>query len=323
MTAGAVIAGRFRVSAPLGSGRHGDLFRATDEQTGGAVAVKLLAAALATDPVYVERFRREAAILHKLRDPSLPELVAFGREGDGPIYMVTELVEGPTVRELLQAGPIAPERALRIARQVLGGLSVAHPAGVVHRDLKPENFQIAAAAGGEQAKIHDFGVARVASKNAALTGYGTILGTAAYMSPEQVRGTTVDGRADLYALGCVVYEMLLGEPPFVREGDVKLMVAHMNEEPLPPSQKNPRLRLSPGLEDWLLRALRKNPDDRWKSAQAMAEALDRVLAGADKGRPVAISGEPVMGMRELEGDSKGATMFQLAVDPASLRRPTA
>ena len=187
-----------------------------------------------------------------------------------------ELVEGQTLRELLRDGrKILPERALELTLGVLDALSYSHKAGIVHRDIKPANVMLTR---NGSVKVMDFGIARaVADTSATMTQTAAVIGTAQYLSPEQARGETVDARSDLYSTGCLLYELLVGRPPFVGESPVSVAYQHVREEPVPPSQLDPMI--TPEIDAIVLKALAKDPDDRYQSAREMKADIARVLAG--------------------------------------------
>jgi len=262
--------GRFDVGGEIARGSMARVYRATRTGDATPLALKLLPPELATAD-NAERFAREIEIIAGLRHPNILSIVESGQDDD-LLWYAMPFVSGSTVRELLQRGLPSLDDTLAIARQVLEGLGYAHQQGVVHRDLKPENVMVT----GATALVMDFGLARTLGSNNRLTGAGMPLGTPAYMSPEQITGADqVDGRSDLYGFACVLYEMLTGRPPFVGQGIVALLRAHMQEPPLPPSQV--RAKVPPAVDRAIVRALAKAPADRPATAEAMlAELLDGV-----------------------------------------------
>jgi serine/threonine protein kinase len=211
---GAVIARRYRLDAELGRGGFGAVFRATVLDTREPVALKLLSSAMRDDPTSVARFRREAEVARTLVHPSTVRVLDFGDAGDGTPFIVFELLEGLTLEEALRRGPLPSDQALHVALEVLGSLEEAHAAGIVHRDLKPANVMLCARPQTGVVKLLDFGVAKRAAEHAPLTQEGMIVGTAAYMAPEQIAGHEVGPTTDLYALGVTMAEMLAGAPVF-------------------------------------------------------------------------------------------------------------
>src|SRR5215204_6044552 len=227
--------GPYEILSALGAGGMGEVFRARDPRLGRDVAIKTLSAALARDPDALARFEREAISVAKLCHPNILAIHEFGRDG-AIAFVVTELVEGDTLRARLANGALPPRRAAAYAQQIARGIAAAHDRGIVHWDLKPENVMIGR---DDQIKILDFGLAKptessVGDETRALsvqTNAGTVLGTFAYMAPEQVRGLGIDHRADIFALGAVLYEMLSGERAFKAETAADTMTAVLTREP--------------------------------------------------------------------------------------------
>jgi len=266
--------GRFDVGGEFARGAMARVYRATRTGDATPLALKLLPPELASAG-NAERFAREIEIIAGLRHPNILSIVESGQD-DGLLWYAMPFVSGATVRELLQRGLPSLDDTMAIGRQVLEGLGYAHQQGVVHRDLKPENVMVT----GGTALLMDFGLARTIASSNKLTGAGMPLGTPAYMSPEQITGADqVDGRSDLYGIACVLYEMLTGRPPFVAQGVVGLLRAHLQEPPLPPSQV--RSKVPPAVDRAILRALAKAPADRPATAEVM---LAELLEGVDPSR---------------------------------------
>jgi eukaryotic-like serine/threonine-protein kinase len=265
----------------LGRGGMAEVRQAVDQRLGRSVAVKQLRADLAVDPTFQARFRREAQSAAGLNHPTIVAVYDTGEEID-PLsgvsipYIVMELVEGPTLRDVLREGrKILPERALELTQGVLEALSYSHKAGIVHRDIKPANVMLTPNGG---VKVMDFGIARaVADTSATMTQTAAVIGTAQYLSPEQARGETVDARSDLYSTGCLLYELLAGRPPFVGDSPVSVAYQHVREAPVPPSQLDPEI--TPEIDAVVLKALAKDPDDRYQSAAEMRADISRLLSG--------------------------------------------
>jgi eukaryotic-like serine/threonine-protein kinase len=267
---------RYSVIERAGSGGMAEVYRARDELLGREVAVKVLSRRLSTDRTFVERFRREAQSAANLNHPNVVALYDFGRDG-GTYFIVMEYIDGKPLADIIRAeGPLMPERAAEVASDVAAALDRAHAAGLVHRDIKPSNIMINSAG---QTKVTDFGIARAMTTEGeqTMTQTGMVIGTAAYLSPEQAQGDPVDARSDVYALGCVLYEMLGGRPPF--EGDTPLSIAykHVRENPAPPSTNNPDVPQV--LDAVVMKALAKNPDNRYQSAGEFRDDLQRFLSG--------------------------------------------
>jgi beta-lactam-binding protein with PASTA domain/tRNA A-37 threonylcarbamoyl transferase component Bud32 len=280
-TSATTVGGRYQLGELLGRGGMAEVRRAVDQRLGRSVAVKQLRTDLATDPTFQARFRREAQSAAGLNHPTIVAVYDTGEEID-PLtgvsvpYIVMELVEGSTLRDVLKDGrKILPERALELTQGVLDALSYSHKAGIVHRDIKPANVMLAPNGG---VKVMDFGIARaVADTSATMTQTAAVIGTAQYLSPEQARGEKVDARSDLYSTGCLLYELLVGRPPFVGDSPVSVAYQHVREAPLPPSQLDPEI--SPEIDAVVLKALAKDPADRYQSALEMKADISRLLAG--------------------------------------------
>ena len=276
-----MVGGRYELGELLGRGGMAEVRRAVDQRLGRSVAVKQLRADLATDPTFQARFRREAQSAAGLNHPTIVAVYDTGEEVD-PLtgvsvpYIVMELVEGPTLRDVLKDGrKLLPERALELTQGVLDALSYSHKAGIVHRDIKPANVMLTPSGG---VKVMDFGIARaVADTSATMTQTAAVIGTAQYLSPEQARGETVDARSDLYSAGCLLYELLVGRPPFVGDSPVSVAYQHVREAPMPPSQLDPEL--GPEIDAVVLKALAKDPAERYQSARDMKADITRLLAG--------------------------------------------
>jgi hypothetical protein len=238
------------------------------------VAIKVLAEKYTGDEKFVTRFQREARAAAGLNHRNIVSVFDTG-DTDGKHYIVMELVEGETLADLLgREGSLSPERAARISGVVAQALQAAHDQGFVHRDVKPGNVMLTP---GGDVKVMDFGIARAATDDT-LTQTGMVLGTASYLSPEQSKGDSVDHRSDIYSLGCVLYEMLTGRPPFSGGTPVSVAYRHVNEEPKPPSTVNPSV--APELESVVMRALSKDPDARFPTADAFREAAIGAVEGA-------------------------------------------
>jgi eukaryotic-like serine/threonine-protein kinase len=265
--------GRYRIVRKLGSGGMADVYLAEDEELGRRVAIKILNDRHANDESFVERFRREAKNAASLSHPNIVSIYDRG-EAEGTYYIAMEYLDGRSLKELVVArGPLPIGDAIEFTRQVLGALRFAHRKGVVHRDIKPHN--VMADADG-RLKVTDFGIARAGVSQ--MTEAGSIIGTAQYLSPEQARGAAVDQRSDLYSIGIVLYEMLTGTVPFTGESPVEIAMKHLSDTPRPPSLQRPEI--PPDLDMVVLRALAKNPDDRFQTAEEMDAELDRVAQGA-------------------------------------------
>ena len=275
-TANRTFGGRYVVIDRAGSGGMAEVYRARDDLLGREVAVKVLSERLSGDRTFVERFRREAQAAANLNHPNVVSLYDFGAD-NSTYYIVMEYIDGLPLADIISAeGPLMPERAAEIGIDVARALERAHAAGLVHRDIKPSNIMMNSSG---QTKVTDFGIARALTGEGdqTVTQTGMVIGTAAYLSPEQAQGAQIDQRSDVYSLGCVLYEMLGGRPPFT--GDTPLSVAyqHVRDNPEPPSRVNPDVPSA--LDAIVMKALAKNPDNRYQSATELREDLERFLAG--------------------------------------------
>jgi serine/threonine protein kinase len=274
-----LLGGRYAVREPLGRGGMAVVYRATDAVLGRPVAVKVLSDGLARDPAFVERFRREARAAAGLTHRGVVTVFDHGSEGDVH-YIVMELVEGPTLAELLARGPLGIGRAVAIGDAVLAALEEAHSRGLVHRDVKPGNVMLTRSG---EVRVMDFGIARSADTET-LTGSGKVVGSASYLSPEQVRGLTADPRSDLYSLGCVLYEAMTGRPPLSGSSAMSVAHRHVSEEPAPLGEL---VAIPPALEAVVMRALAKDPGARYGSAEEMRAALAAAMTPpAEPTRPM-------------------------------------
>ncbi|MHB8894417.1 MAG: Stk1 family PASTA domain-containing Ser/Thr kinase [Candidatus Geothermincolia bacterium] len=271
---GRILNSRYELEQLIGTGGMADVYRARDNLLGRTVAVKILHPQFAKDPVFIERFRHEAQAAANLNQPNIVNVFDWGIENT-TYYIVMEYVEGRDLKAIIVAGgPLMPERAVEIAMSICLALDAAHARGIVHRDIKPQNIIVT---NEGQIKVMDFGIARSAG-GSAMTQTGTIMGTAQYISPEQAQGRTADPRSDLYSLGVVLYEMLTGRVPFDGENPVAIAYKHVREDPLAPSLINPDI--SPELEAVVMKALSKNPENRYQTAMEMRSDLERCLEGA-------------------------------------------
>jgi tRNA A-37 threonylcarbamoyl transferase component Bud32 len=276
LAAGAVVAG-FRVESLVGHGAMARVYRARDEANDRVVALKILDDALARDERFRQRFLRESQLAASLTDPHIVRTLGSGEE-DGQLYLAMEYVDGSDLRQLLrQDGRLEPERAIDLVEQVASALDTAHAAGLIHRDVKPGNILVGSDADGEHAYVCDFGLARHVSSVSSLTGDRGFVGTIDYVPPEQIEGGQVDARADVYSLGCVLYECLAGVRPFDRDSELSVVFAHLNEPP--PRLTDVRPELPAAFDEVFATALAKAPDDRYSSCGELAAAARAALRG--------------------------------------------
>ena len=320
MTAQArLLGGRYQVGELLGYGGMAEVHRGRDLRLGRDVAVKMLRVDLARDATFQERFRREAQNAAALNHPAIVAVYDTGEEvsstGEKLPFIVMEFVSGRTLKEVLAAEQrLMPRRALEITADICAALEFSHRHGIIHRDIKPGNVMLTP---NGQVKVMDFGIARaLASGATTMTQTSAVIGTAQYLSPEQARGESVDARSDVYAAGCVLFELMCGHPPFVGDSPVSVAYQHVREEPRAPSDINPEV--PPDVDAIVLKALAKNPLNRYQSAQEMrADALRAV-----SGRPVLAT--PVMNEAETMAiaaqQSRGNTGMTRAI-PASAGGP--
>src|SRR4030088_1902541 len=255
--------GPYEILAPIGAGGMGEVYRAKDPRLGRDVAIKVLPASFSADPERLRRFEQEAEAVGLLNHPDITDVYDIGTENQAP-YVVTELLQGETLRARLAGGPLSSRKAIDYALQIAHGLSAAHEKGIVHRDLKPENVFVTK---DGRVKILDFGLAKLAQQAGAgsdevtlgsHTAVGVVMGTASYMAPEQVRGEPADPRTDIFAFGAVLYEMLSGQRAFRRETPAETMTAVLREDP--PEMTDSSHPISPALDRIVRRCLEKTPE---------------------------------------------------------------
>src|SRR3954452_4473656 len=265
--------GRYRIQRKLGAGGMADVYLAEDQELGRRVAIKILNSRHGNDDQFIERFRREAKNAAALNHPNIVSIYDRG-EAENTYYIAMEFLDGRTLKELIVGRGAAPINvAIEYARQILSALRFAHRHGIVHRDIKPHNALVD---GDGRVKVTDFGIARAGTSQ--MTETGSIVGTAQYLSPEQARGTNVDQRSDLYSLGVVLYELLTGAVPFNGDTPVKIAMKQLSTVAEPPSVR--RSDVPRDLALIVMRALAKDPDDRYQSADEMDADLDRFLRGS-------------------------------------------
>ncbi len=267
---GQVVEGtRYRLRRWLGDGGMGVVYEAEHMDLERPVAMKILRAQIAEHEAERERFRQEARTTTRIVSPHVVEVLDFGFLLDGRVFYVMELLRGRPLSYEIARGPIAPARVIGLLRQMCAGLAAAHESGVIHRDVKPDNAMVCEHGGRSCVKLLDFGIAAPVSTAASPRASGT----PEYMAPEQIEGKAFDVRLDVYALGCTAYEMLTGEPPFVRETTLDVLTAHLEQLPSPPSKTAKAPQIPAALEQVVMRCLAKNPEDRFASMAELEAAL--------------------------------------------------
>jgi serine/threonine protein kinase len=315
-----VCVGRYEIVGLLGAGGMGEVYRARDTRLNRVVALKVLLRGLSGDLLRRERFEREAQAISSLNHPHICTLYDVGSH-EGTDYLVMELLEGQTMAERIQRGPLPLDEAIRHGIQIADALEAAHRRGIVHRDLKPANVFLARSGGpsGQPiAKLLDFGIAKAIDPSpaadadqATLTEEGTVLGTLQYMAPEQLEGRAADTRSDLFAFGAVLYEMLTGRRAFVGDSPSKIIAAVLDSEPLPLGEAQPLA--PPLLEHVVMTCLAKNPDERWQSAADVRRQLAWIASNARPGAvPAATSGSSA-GLRGRRTALVGACIVALGI----------
>lgn len=284
MTTPQHLSDRYELGEILGFGGMSEVHLARDLRLHRDVAIKVLRADLARDPSFYLRFRREAQNAAALNHPAIVAVYDTGEAetATGPLpYIVMEYVDGVTLRDIVHTeGPMPSKRAIEVIADACQALNFSHQHGIIHRDVKPANIMISKAGA---VKVMDFGIARALADANSVTQTAAVIGTAQYLSPEQARGEKVDARSDVYSLGCVLYEILTGEPPFTGDSPVAVAYQHVREDPVPPSQRHNDI--SPELDAVVLKALAKNPDNRYQSAAEMRADLVRVHSGESPEAP--------------------------------------
>jgi hypothetical protein len=272
----------YRIERRLGRGGMGVLYLALEPGLQRRVALKLIAPEAAADDVFAQRFAEESRIAASIEHPNVVPIYAAGEEEGVPFIAMRYVAGSDLGRRLAREGKLGPAEAVALIAQVGNGLDAIHAAGLVHRDVKPANVLLSEGAGAPHAYITDFGVARNVATNSGLTQTGRFVGTLDYVAPEQISGAAVDARVDVYALGCLLFKLLTGEVPFPRDGEAARLYAHLNDPPPAPSLYVPEVSMA--LDDVVVRAMSKQPEDRYPSAGDLGRAAEAALRGG----PVAI-----------------------------------
>ena len=285
---GKVINGRYEVQSLLGQGGMGAVYKSWQPAVKRTIALKVLLREFSDNETVVKRFHLEAMAASRLRHPNTISVYDFGQSDDGVLYMAMEYLQGESLAQALtRGGAMTPKRAVHIMRQVCKSLAEAHQAGITHRDLKPDNIFLTQIEGERDfVKVLDFGVAKLKEfegKEGTLTQAGMIFGTPKYMSPEQARSSNLDARSDIYALGVILYELLVGKPPFTGDNPLSVLIAHVNQMPRRFAEVNRDVNVPTVLEAVVFRALSKDRELRQPQVEVMLselEAVDELLAGA-------------------------------------------
>ncbi|MCJ0905510.1 Stk1 family PASTA domain-containing Ser/Thr kinase [Rhodococcus sp. ARC_M6] len=321
MTTPRNLSSRYELGEILGFGGMSEVHLARDLRLSRDVAIKVLRADLARDPTFYLRFRREAHNAAALNHPAIVAVYDTGEAETeaGPLpYIVMEYVDGDTLRDIVRSnGPMAPRHAMEVIADVCAALDFSHRNGIVHRDVKPANIMINRAGA---VKVMDFGIARaISDASSPMTQTAAVIGTAQYLSPEQARGEQVDARSDVYSLGCVLFEVLTGEPPFSGDSPVAVAYQHVREDPPTPSEVNRDIPRE--LDSIILKAMSKNPANRYQSAGDMRSDLVRVLGGQRPSAPMVMNDEDRTSILGSVGSDTGN--FRTAPDPVDPVNPAA
>jgi len=307
------VLGNYRLVELIGRGGMGFVYHAVHVKLGRPVALKLLRSSHAERRDAVARFFQEARAVNRIRHRNIVDVTDFVELDDGTTFIIMELLEGASLRTLMRKGPIAQPRVLAMMIQICEGLAAAHDVGIVHRDLKPDNvFIVPQGEGGDLVKLLDFGVAKLLrhdddSSFAFETAAGAVIGTPAYMSPEQAGGLDVDGRSDIYSLGAIMYELLVGQPPFRGKSFGEYVRKHLSAVPVPPRQTQTGEDIDPQLEALVMRCLEKRPDDRYTGVNELRTSLVGLLSAAETSISL-ISDSDILAARTALGhDSRGLT----------------
>ncbi|MEV5070310.1 Stk1 family PASTA domain-containing Ser/Thr kinase [Microbacterium sp. LMI12-1-1.1] len=319
-----VLSGRYRIDEPIGRGGMASVYRGYDLTLGREVAIKILDRELADDNAFRTRFRLEAQAASRMAHPTIVRVYDAGEDSltspDGTVrpvpFIVMELVKGRLLKEIIAAGPVPVTDAVRYVDGILEALEYSHRAGVVHRDIKPGNVMVTDAG---QVKVMDFGIARAVSDSSSTVAETTqILGTAAYFSPEQAKGEPVDARADVYSTGVVLYELLTGRQPFRGDSPVAVAYQHVSEAPVPPSEVNDTVPRA--LDTVALRALAKDPFQRYQDAAGFREALDATVDGRQPSkRQVGALTSELYGPNPRQAAETARSLRQLSTDTTMKR----
>ena len=285
---GSVVGERYRLLRKVGEGAMGEVYEAEHAHMRRKVAVKVLHRKFEADADAVSRLKREADSTGSLAHPNIVDSIDFGRSADGHVYLVMEWLDGETLEARVRRGPLALAEAIDIAIQTAGGLAMAHRRGIVHRDVKPANIYLTRGPDGAlSVKILDFGIAKLAIEQTRLTGTGAVIGTPNYMAPEQALAEDIDGRADQYSLGVILYEMVAGEPPFQADSPLAVLHQHTSAKPVRLAVRARDRHIPRTLEATVMRCLEKDPAARFPSMESLVSALESVAETDEASEPTA------------------------------------
>jgi len=304
----------YRIERQLGRGGMGILYLALEPGLERRVALKLILPEAAADEVFARRFAEESRIAASIEHPNVVPIYAAGEEGGVPFIAMRFVAGSDLGRRLARERRLEPAAAIELIAQIGNGLDAIHAAGLVHRDVKPANVLLGGGEGAEHAYITDFGVARNVATNTGLTQTGRFVGTLDYVAPEQISGGEVDARADVYALGCLLYKLLTGEVPFPREAEAARLYAHLHDPPPAPSLLAPGVSMA--LDDVVARAMSKQPGDRYPSAGDLGRSAAAALSGADVTVPERTVATGAAATRETETVSPTESAATVASEPA-------
>jgi eukaryotic-like serine/threonine-protein kinase len=327
---GTVVRGKYRVLRKVGEGGMGTVYKALHLRFDELRALKVIGAELASDSSFLKRFETEAVLTRRLQHPNAVRVEDIDEAEDGRPFIVMEYIEGQSLKKVIQDhGTLPLARVLAITRQVASALEAAHQIGMVHRDIKPENICLISAPQGEQAKVLDFGIAKIKEASsermggASMTETGVIIGSPPYMSPEQalgMRGSQLDGRSDLYSLGVVVYQMLTGELPLKADTTMAMLMAHIHDPPKPIREARPDLCIPDSIADLVMGLLEKKPEARPASAGAVKEIIERAERELAKPQAKTIIAKPADRLRDSARTPRESVGPQ---SPVPLERPPA
>ncbi len=341
-TEGSVIRGKYRLLAKVGQGGMGAVYKALHLAFDEMRAIKVIAPELLSDDLFVKRFKHEAVITRRLQHPNAVRVDDIDEAEDGRPFIVMEFIEGKSLKKLIrEEGPLPFQRVLSIIKQSASALEAAHKLGMVHRDIKPDNIALVDAPEGEMVKVLDFGIAKVKearmgeAAGMTLTGAGVVIGTPQYMSPEQAmgkRGDELDGRADLYSLGIVMYQMLTADLPFRADTTMEMLLAHMQKAPAPIRELHPELQVPENVANLTMRLLEKNRENRPASARVLIQEIEKIeqdMMSPGKTRVLTpddlIAPEPrtPTGLNRVTGTMAAPTRQTIAPSPPPVRPPDA